>query len=75
MYILDYGNALYNLTHDISIPNDDALHAFGKWAETSIYRHSGKGIIWELWNEPTNMTGYPMLMHEMIDRISKNETL
>ena len=50
LFILDYGNPLYD--------GGDAPHteqgraAFAKWAAACVRRFAGKGYVWEIWNEP-----------------------
>lgn len=50
VFILDYGNALYDDGHS---PHSDAGRAaFARFAATAARRYKGRGIIWEIWNEP-----------------------
>ena len=50
VFILDYGNALYDGGHS---PNSDGGRAaFARFAATAARRYRGRGIIWEIWNEP-----------------------
>ena len=50
IFILDYGNLLYG--------GGDAHHhaegraAFARFAARAAHRYQGRGIIWEIWNEP-----------------------
>ncbi len=50
LFILDYGNRLY----DEGLPphTDAGRAAFSKWAAAAVKHFAGKGYIWELWNEP-----------------------
>lgn len=50
IFILDYGNALYDGGHS---PHSDAGRAaFARFAAAAARRYRGRGIIWEIWNEP-----------------------
>jgi polysaccharide biosynthesis protein PslG len=50
LFILDYAHGLY----DQGLPphTDEGRAAFAKWAAAAAKHFAGKGIIWELWNEP-----------------------
>jgi hypothetical protein len=50
--ILDYGNPLY----DGGAPplTEEARQAFASWAVAAAKHFSGRGIIWEVYNEPNN---------------------
>jgi hypothetical protein len=50
LYILDYSNRLYEPERSVS--TDDGRRAFTAFAEAAAKRYSGKGILWEIWNEP-----------------------
>lgn len=50
LYILDYGNRLYE--SDRSVRTDQGRRAFAAFAEAAAKRYSGKNILWEIWNEP-----------------------
>jgi hypothetical protein len=50
-FILDHaGNPLY--TESNSITTDAARKAYGEWAAAAVDHFKGRGIIWEIWNEP-----------------------
>ena len=50
MLILDYGNPLYD---GGQAPRSEAGRAaFVRWAVAGITHFRGRGIIWEMWNEP-----------------------
>ncbi len=49
LYILDYSNKLYE--SDRSVRTDAGRKAFADFAETAAKRYTGKGILWEIWNE------------------------
>jgi hypothetical protein len=50
LYILDYGNRLYD---DGQAPHTEAARAaYARFAAAAARHFHGKGVIWELWNEP-----------------------
>jgi hypothetical protein len=50
LFILDYGNRLYD---DGNSPcSDDGRKAFARWAAAAVRHFRGKNILWEMWNEP-----------------------
>ena len=49
LYILDYSNELYE--SDRSVRTEAGRKAFADFAETAAKRYTGKGILWEIWNE------------------------
>jgi beta-glucosidase/6-phospho-beta-glucosidase/beta-galactosidase len=50
LYILDYSNKLYE--SDRSVRTEAGRKAFADFAEAAAKRCAGKGILWEIWNEP-----------------------
>lgn len=50
LFILDYGNPLY--TTDKAVRTPPAQKAFARWAVAAAKHFSGRGIVWELFNEP-----------------------
>lgn len=50
LYILDYSNKLYE--SDQSVRTKAGRKAFAAFAEAAAKRYAGKGILWEIWNEP-----------------------
>ncbi len=50
LYILDYSNELYE--SDRSVRTEQGRKAFAAFAEAAAKRYGGKGILWEIWNEP-----------------------
>jgi len=50
IYILDYSNRLYE--PEQSVRTEAGRQAFAAFAEAAAQRYSGKGILWEFWNEP-----------------------
>ena len=49
-FILDYTNKLYD--NGLSPYTDEGRQAFAKWASAAVEHFEGRGIIWELYNEP-----------------------
>ena len=49
LYILDYSNRLYE--SERSVRTEEGRRAFAAFAEAAAARYSGKGILWEIWNE------------------------
>lgn len=65
LYILDYSNGLYEdairsrdpisgtQRTDIAAPRKpDSVEAFARWAAAAAGHFRGRGILWEIWNEP-----------------------
>ena len=65
IYILDYSNGLYEETvisknpvtgteqRDTASPqHPESVQAFARWAAAAASHYKGRGIIWEIWNEP-----------------------
>lgn len=50
LYILDYSNKLYE--SERSVRTEEGRKAFAAFAEAAAKRYAGKGILWEVWNEP-----------------------
>lgn len=50
VFILDYGNALYDHGFPPTSPGGQA--AFARFAAVAASRYRDKGIIWDIWNEP-----------------------
>ncbi len=49
-FILDYGNKLYGPPR--AVVDDVGRTAFAAFARAAATRYRGKGILWEIWNEP-----------------------
>lgn len=49
LFILDYGNALYQQGAPRS---PEARAAFARFAAAAVRHYKGKPILWEIWNEP-----------------------
>jgi hypothetical protein len=50
LFILDYGNPLYD--GGLSPYTEEGREAFARWAATSAQRFKDRGVLWEIWNEP-----------------------
>ncbi|MCL5743969.1 MAG: glycoside hydrolase family 5 protein [Acidobacteria bacterium] len=50
LFILDYGNRLYD--NNLSPHTDEGRAAFAGFAGAAARHFAGKGIFWEIWNEP-----------------------
>ena len=50
LFILDYGNRLYE--KDSSVQTEEGRQAFARWAAAAAKRYQGRGFLWEVWNEP-----------------------
>lgn len=48
--ILAYRNALYD--NGLSPASDEAREAFARWAAAAVAHFRGRGILWEMYNEP-----------------------
>jgi hypothetical protein len=54
LFILDYSHKLYD--NGRAPYTDEGRHAFAAWAAASVRRYSGRGVLWEIYNEPN--TGF-----------------
>lgn len=64
LYILDYSNPLYEESYTItnssgkvfkelaSPQRPESIAAFARWAGAAAAHYKGRGVIWEIWNEP-----------------------
>ena len=65
LYILDYSNALYEdtvtsrdpiagkeVTSTAAPRKPDSVAAFARWAAAAAEHYRGRGVLWEIWNEP-----------------------
>jgi hypothetical protein len=50
LFILDYSNRLYD--GGLSPHTDEGRSAFANWAAAAAVHFKGRGVIWEVWNEP-----------------------
>ena len=80
LYILDYSNRLYE--SDRSVRTEQGRRAFAAFAEAAAKRYAGKGILWEIWNEPNikqfwrpqpSVDDYCKLVEETTPRIKKTD--
>ena len=49
IFILDYGNKLYS---PVSPDTPTSRAAYAKWAAAAALHFRGRGVLWEIWNEP-----------------------
>ena len=52
IFILDYSNRFYD--SGLSPHTDEGRQAFARWAAASARHYQGRGIYWEMYNEPNN---------------------
>jgi polysaccharide biosynthesis protein PslG len=57
LFILDYGNPLY--TEDKAVRTPEARAAFARWAAAAAKHFSGRGVLWEIFNEPNIKMFWP----------------
>jgi hypothetical protein len=50
VFILDYSNPLYD--HGLSPASEEGRQAFARWAVAAAGHFRGKGVLWEMYNEP-----------------------
>jgi len=50
LFILDYGNRLYD--EGLAPHTEAGRQAFARWAAAAVKQFAGRDIIWEMWNEP-----------------------
>ena len=50
IFIIDYGNSLYEKLS--SVRTEEGRGAYARWAAAATTHFQGKGILWEIWNEP-----------------------
>jgi len=50
LFILDYSNRHYD--EGLSPCSDEGRAAFARWAAAAVQRFRGRGILWEMYNEP-----------------------
>jgi hypothetical protein len=50
LFILDYGNPLYEA--DSAVATEAGRRAFSRWAAAAAVHFKSHGILWEIWNEP-----------------------
>lgn len=78
MFILDYKNKIYG--SEKSIKTDRQRKGFARFAKKAAERYRGRGVIWEIWNEPNikkfwgeepNVDDYMALVEETCNAIRK----
>lgn len=52
LFILDYGNPLYDGAQEAAPHTDEGRAAFARFAAAAAGHFKGKGVLWEIWNEP-----------------------
>ena len=57
LFILDYGNPLYDNGAPPRTP--ETRQAFSSWAVAAAKHFSGRGVIWEIYNEPNHSQFWP----------------
>jgi hypothetical protein len=57
LFILDYGNPLY--TNGKSVRTTEARQGFARWAAAAAKHFAGRGVIWEMFNEPNAPVFWP----------------
>ena len=57
LLILDYGNPLYD--NEAPPRTDAARQAFARWAVAAAKHFAGRGVIWEVYNEPNIKIFWP----------------
>lgn len=54
MLILDYGNVHYTGDQKTAPTTPEARAAFGRFAAATVAHFKGRGVLWEIYNEPNN---------------------
>lgn len=81
LFILDYSNPLYD--NNKPPTSREAIAAFAKFAGSAAAHFKGKGVLWEIWNEPNlggfwppqpNATDYATLAKATYAQIKKNDS-
>ena len=57
LFILDYNNRLYD--NGASPRTEEGRQAFARWAAAAAKHFQGRGIIWEMYNEPNHVFWRP----------------
>jgi len=55
VFILCYQNRHYS--SERAVRTEEARQAYAKWATAAVAHFQGRGILWEIWNEP-NISGF-----------------
>lgn len=56
IFTLDYNNPLWSGSSDdkVGLNTQANREAYARWCERAARHFAGKGVIWEIWNEPNN---------------------
>jgi hypothetical protein len=84
LFILDYSNSLYDGDH--APFTREGRQAFATWAAAAVKRYRGRGVVWEIYNEPNtgfwtpapNVSDYVKLAlntSEAIHQVAPNEQI
>jgi hypothetical protein len=57
LLILDYGNPLYD--DNLAPHTDEGRRAMAAWAAAAVAHFKGRGVMWEMWNEPNSLFWKP----------------
>ncbi|HXD30872.1 MAG TPA: hypothetical protein VN643_07145 [Pyrinomonadaceae bacterium] len=57
LFILDYSNPLYDDDHPPR--TEDSRQAFARWAVAAGKHFAGRGVLWEIYNEPNHSLFWP----------------
>ncbi len=82
LFILDYGNPHYD--GGLAPHSEEGRQAFARWAAAAVERFQGRGVLWEMYNEPNirfwkpepNVEDYVKLARKVgkaIRRVAPNE--
>ena len=69
LFILDYGNSLYD--KGVAPNTDEGRTAFARFAAAGATHFSGKGVLWEIWNEPNGGFWRPQANAEDYVKLAK----
>ncbi len=61
LFVLSYGNPLYTGGWDLPPTTPAAVDAFGNFAEATARHYAGRGVKYEIWNEPDISRFWPPL--------------
>jgi hypothetical protein len=68
LYVLDYSNPLYESASPVAWSDQPQVEsprhprsvaAYARWAAAAAARYRGRGVIWEIWNEPNGKSWRP----------------
>jgi len=53
LFVLDYGNRLYSKPGDAHPYDSQQFRdAYARWVVATVTHYRGRGVLWEIWNEP-----------------------